>query len=252
MKKSLSAIKKFVEQLIRRYKEIVKAIWLIKEEKEHTLIILIDDTDRLDETSVNRLKVDAADLAMTVSKEKKIKIDVNFYLLTDYWELLRHGSPVTFAEIREGIPVYDPSGFFIPLKKLLSQGRIPGTKEAMRTLLEEAPIKLLRIERLYTARIIEELSNACIDAGQAPLLMIGVAPPVPREVGKKLKIHFVDKGMLEAEYVRYCDDMVKLAKQIEHGEKKKIEGKDIEAALDKTARFVERMEKLMEKLTKEA
>ena len=250
MKKSLSAVKKFVEELTGKYKEIVKAIWMVKEGNEHTMIILIDDTDLLDETSVDRLKVDAPAMAASVSK--KIKINVNFYLLTDYWELLRHGSPVTFAEIREGIPVYDPSGFFIPLKKLLSQGRIPGTKEAMRSLLEEAPIKLLRIERLYTTRIIFELSNACVDAGQAPLLMIGVAPPVPREVGDKLRVHFVDKGMLESEYPGYVEDIVKLEKEVEHGTKKNITGKDIEDALDKTVRFVERMEKLMQKLSKES
>jgi uncharacterized protein (UPF0332 family) len=250
VKNSIEAIKSFVEQLIGKYKDIVKAIWLIKEGKGHTILILLDDTRELDEMTIKMVKADAPAIAAAIEKKNNVLIDVNFYMLTDYWELLRHGSPVTFAEIREGIPVYDPSGFFVPMKKLLAQGRIPGTKEAMRSLLEEAPLKLLKIERFYVMKIIDELASAVIDAGQAPLLTIGVSPPIPKELPGKLKIHFVDKGMLEAEYLRYAEEMIKMMKDIEHGEKKHVEPSEIEDALDKTMRFVERMQKLMEELAK--
>ncbi|MEM5804505.1 MAG: hypothetical protein QXU82_01510 [Candidatus Aenigmatarchaeota archaeon] len=250
MKDSIEAVKSFVEKVTGKYKEIVKAIWLIKEGKQHTLLMLLDDTRGLDEASLRMIKLEAPAIAAGVEKEKGVLMDVNFYMLTDYWELLRHGSPVTFAEIREGLPVYDPSGFFIPMKKLLAQGRIPGTKEAMRSLLEEAPLKLLRIERFFMFKIIDELAMAVIDAGQAPLLLIGVTPPIPKELPEKLRTHFVEKGMLEAEYARYAEEMVRLMKGIEHGEKKSVEPKEIEEAMEKTGRFVERMEKLMQALSK--
>lgn len=244
----LGAVKGFAEEIAAKYKDVVKAVWLVVEEDTHTAIVLLDDTSGMDVAAIDTVKISLLELAKKIRREKKLDFEVLFYLLTDYWALVRHGSPVTFAEIREGVPIYDPSGFFIPLKKLLEQGRIPGTKEAMKSLLEEAPLRLLRIERIHTGRIVEELSSAVIDAGQAPLLLIGVSPPVPRRLPEMLKVHFVKKRMLESEYIRYCQDVIKYAKAVEHKEITHISGEDLDALLGKAVRFVERMERLMRKL----
>lgn len=244
----LEAVKDFAQEVAEKYKEAIKAVWLVVEGKTHTAIVLLDDTSGADVAAIDTVKTSLLELAKKIRKEKKLDFELLFYLLTDYWELVRHGSPVTFAEIREGIPIYDPSGFFVPLKKLLEQGRIPGTKEAMKSLLEEAPIRLLRIESIHTGRIVDDLSSAVVDAGQAPLLLLGVSPPIPRELPDKLRIHFVRKRKLEPEYVRYCEDVIKYAKAVEHKEITHISGKDLDLLLDKAVRFVERMEKLMRAL----
>ena len=247
----LEVVKNFAQEIAEKYKEVVKAVWLVMEEEAHTAIVLLDDTSGADVTAIETVKSSLRNIAEKIKKEKNFDFRILFYLLTDYWELIRHGSPVTFAEIREGIPVYDPSGFFVPLKKLLEQGRIPGTKEAMKTLLEEAPIRLLRIERIYTRKIVDYLSMAVVDAGQAPLLLIGVSPPIPRELPGKLRIHFVRKKKLEPEYVRYCEDVIKYEKAVEHKKITHISGADLDVLLDKAVRFVERMEKLMRTLLAE-
>jgi hypothetical protein len=249
--KSIEAAKIFAEEIAAKYKAYVKAVWLVTEEDSHTAIVLLDDTNVQDIMALDVIKNELPIVAKRIEKEKGTAIEVVFYTLTDYWALIRHGSPVTFSEIREGIPIYDPSGFFTPIMKLLEQGRIPGTKEAMKNLLEEAPLRLLRIERVSMDQMAFELLSAVVDAGQAPLLFIGVSPPVPREVADKLRVHFVDKGLLEPEYPRYCEDVVKYYKAVEHKEIEHITGEDLDVLLDKATKFLERMEKLMRTLVKE-
>jgi uncharacterized protein (UPF0332 family) len=249
--KGIEAAKIFAEEIAAKYKEYVKAVWLVTEGDSHSAIVLLDDTIVQDIMALDVVRNELPLIAKRIEKEKGTTIEVVFYTLTDYWALIRHGSPVTFSEIREGIPIYDPSGFFTPIKKLLEQGRIPGTKEAMSNLLEEAPLRLLRIEKIRMDQMAFELLSAVADAGQAPLMLIGVSPPVPREVADKLRVHFVDKGLLEPEYPRYCDDVIKYYKAVEHKEIEHITGEDLEMLLDKATKFVERMEKLMRELLKE-
>jgi uncharacterized protein (UPF0332 family) len=249
--KSIEAAKAFAEEIAKKYSEVVKAVWLVTEGGSNTAIVLLDDTNTQDVMTLELVKGELPLIAKRIEKENGVCVELVFYTLTDYWALIRHGSPVTFSEIREGIPVYDPSGFFTPIKKLLEQGRIPGTKEAMKNLLEEAPLRLLRIERLHLTRIVDELASAVVDSGQAPLLLIGVSPPVPRELADKLRLHFVDKGLLEPEYPKYCERIVAFAKAIEHKELEHVKGEDIDELMENAIRFVGRMEKLMRELLKE-
>ncbi|MEM5814190.1 MAG: hypothetical protein QXD77_00010 [Candidatus Aenigmatarchaeota archaeon] len=248
--KSIEAAKLFAEEVAAKHKDRVKAVWLVAEEESNSVIILLDDTSVQDAAALGAVKDELMRAVNAIEKKTAVRMEAVFYPLTEYWMLIRRGSPVTFSEIREGIPVYDPSGFFTPIKKLLEQGRIPGTKEAMKALLEEAPMRLLRIERMHMTRIIDELSSAMVDAGQAPLMLIGLAPPVPREVAEKLRIYFVDKGLLEPEYPKYCEEGVLLAKSIEHGVKTHVGGDEIDDLLDKTVRFIARMERLVRDLLK--
>ncbi len=243
--------KSMIDKLTKKYPTIIKSIWMTSssdEGKEDTVIFLLDDTNQVDSITTNEIKLEA----QKISKILKLRgeTDLIFYKLSDYWELIRHGSPVTFTEIRDGIPLYDPSGFFLPLKKLLLEGRVPGTKEAMKSLIQQSPLRLLRIERIHTISIMDALSSAVVDAAQAPLLNIGVSPPTPKNVPQQLRIHFVRKRKLAPEYVKYYEDVIKTWKSLEHGELKVITPEKIDEMVEKATRFVEKMEDLMEKLDK--
>ncbi|RLJ00870.1 MAG: hypothetical protein DRP06_00840 [Candidatus Aenigmatarchaeota archaeon] len=88
------------------------------------------------------------------------------------------------------------------------QGKIPGTKKAMRDLIAKAPARIKRVEVLFKIKILEHLFNAVVEAGQAPLILAGVAPPIPKKLAENLKIHFVRKKQLEPEYSKYCDEVI--------------------------------------------
>ncbi|MFH0890189.1 MAG: hypothetical protein V1836_03570 [Candidatus Aenigmatarchaeota archaeon] len=244
-------IKNLVNKLTKKFPEILKSIWMISHteaEPGETIIFLMDDTNQVDSITTNEIKAEAQ--KAVDNARMKGKINLLFYKLSDYWELVRHGSPVTFTEIKEGIPLYDPSGFFLPLKKLLVEGRVPGTKEAMKSLIQQSPLRLLRIERFHTVSIIDALSSAVVDAAQAPLMAVGVSPPSPKQIPEQLRIHFVRKRKLSNEYVRYYEDVIKHCKLLEHGELKMLKPEKIDELVDKSTMFVEKMEELMQKIEK--
>ncbi len=240
-------VKRLLEGLIPRFSKTIKSVWAMPD--EDALIILLDDTEDVDSITYNQVKSET-EIVLKELEKSGSKMHAIFYKLSDYWELIRHGSPVTFTEINDGIALYDPSGFFVPIKKLITEGRIPGTKEAMKNLLQQAPYRLLRIERMHMMRIVEELFSAVVDAAQAPLIIAGVAPPIPRELPEKLEIHFVRAKKLEPEHVRYCEQVISAWKDLEHGKIKDVEAERLDELIENASRFVERMERLVESLGK--
>lgn len=248
--KQLNAVKSYCDAVLGKYKSIIKSIWLITPEEfeksmDLTTIILLNDVQKIDHITKRDVETVALAAERDVKAEHGIDIHPSFYLLSDYWDMIRHGSPITFSEIRHGIPVYDPSGFFVPLKKLLEQGKIPGTKEAMRALISKAPLRLKRIKYLFKVRVLEHIFCAVVDAAQAPLIFLGVSPPDPKHVAESLRIHLVDKGLLEPEYARYADEIIRYWKDVEHGKIKEIPGSNLDECLEKGVHFVSRIERLM-------
>ncbi len=248
-KKKLEALEEFAKGILKKYRNVVKSIWfvskeMLKETEEGTVIILFDDTKKfnkkLAEAYVHRL-------SERIKEKYGFYIHPRHYLLSDYWTLIKEASPVTFCEIREGIPLYDPSGFFVPLKKLLEMGKIPGTKEAIRSLVEEAPERIEKVERRLKADILFHLFNACVESGQAALILLGVAPPIPKKLPKFLRLHPVKKGMLKESDVKDCEYVIRTWKDFEHG-KKKVEWEEVDKIFEKTARFVEKVEEMVERL----
>ena len=165
--------------------------------------------------------------------------------------MIRHGSPVTYSEIRHGLPVYDPAGFFVPLKKLLDEGKIPGTKEAMRSLISRAPVRLKRIRFLFKTRVLEHIYGAVVDSAQAALMSIGAVPPSPKHVPDAVRNQLVKKKLLEPEYARYCGDVIKFWKDVEHGKITEVSGQKLDEMMSKGLFFVGRIERLLQEMPKE-
>lgn len=248
--RQFNAVKEFCASLLHEYKSLIKTIWMLSPEESAdslVMIIIFDDTRKIDHITLGTVKLKALDLEKNSKKNFGISIHTSFYLLSDYWDMIKHGSPTTFCEIREGIPLYDPSGFFVPLKKLLAQGKIPGTKEAIHDLISRAPSRVRHIETSFKARILEHLFNAVTEAGQAPLILAGVAAPIPKKLPEALQVHFVNKGLLEPEYVKYSQEVFSYWKRYEHGESK-IHWEDIDDYAEKTSRFIMRMQRLVQDL----
>lgn len=246
----MDAVKGYCDALLDEYEDVVKAVWLLsredlKETHGVTVVILYNDLDASETHTRRDLHRAAQRLSEETRTEKGLDIHPTFYDLTDYWNLVRHGSPVTFSEIREGIPVYDPGGFFLPLKKLLSQGKIPGTKEAMRSLIGKAPRRVIKVKKTYKAQIVEQLYNAVVDAGQAALIVNGVAPPVQKKLPGALRTHLVPDMLTERDVDR-CEDVITFWKDFEHGDVQEIGGDDIDRILEDTVAFIEDAEAILE------
>ncbi len=97
--------------------------------------VIIDDTDvkrmpRLQLLEKLRGMIhDYIREATALSGTKNI-LNVQVYLLTDFWDNVKDANPVMFTFIRDGVPMYD-RGTFLPWKLLLQMGKVKPSPEAV-------------------------------------------------------------------------------------------------------------------------
>jgi uncharacterized protein (UPF0332 family) len=160
------------------------------------------------------------------------------------------GDPVVVNIIRYGDPLIDFGGFFSPLKILLQEGKIRSTPEAIYTLLQRAPNHLARTRASMLAAV-DGLYWACVDSAHAALIAAKVMPPSPEHISDYLNRYFVDKGMLKSKYADFYQELFMLAKDIVHGKKVEVKGKNIDEWFEKTDEFLGVMSAIVKKISEE-
>ncbi len=151
-----------------------------------------------------------------------------------------------FNELKNSIPVYDPSGFFRPLKKLLEKGEILGTKESLMRLGDGITARFRAIHSLKL-NVLENLFNAVVDAGQALLISKKYPIPLQTQVPEMLESLTKSNDIIEKRYVKYCKDVISVYKEVEHEDKKDIRGWELDILSKKANDFVQRVLEIMEK-----
>ncbi len=250
-KKFLETGKIIVNEFIKSYESYIKSIWLIPPKKgEINMIFLIDDTKEFEDEKINEMKIKSSVLSNEIYKKYKLSFIVQFRFLTDYWESIRQGSPVIFSEIRDGVSIYDPSGFFTPIKKLLTQGRIPGTKEAMKELISHSPDELLTLKKRIKIDIISTMYDIIIDVSQAILIMYGVSPPIPKKIPEYLRNHLVKKNIISNDDVKKVEHVIKFWKDFEHGKINidKIKSEELDKLISDVEDFIEYIEDIIQEI----
>jgi len=168
--------------------------------------------------------------------------------LTEYWDGMRRSNPVFYTLTRDGYAVYD-AGFFIPVRKLLEQGKFPGTKESAYLRMESVPKRLERVKDVKKLMIAEDIYYSMLDAAQAILMYIGVGPPAPGQTAEELRKHLVVHKLLDEKYAKMMEDVYAFRKKIEYKEKiEEVSGKDLDEWIKKASDYVEAMTGLLKKL----
>lgn len=183
----------------------------------------------------------------------KNKLNVQIYLLTDFWESVKDAHPVIFTFIRDGIPLYD-KGTFLPWKLLLKMGRIKPSPEAIDMFMSTGDKTTDTVDRRLIDAMID-LYYAVLTPSQALLMLDGQAPPTHKETPEVFKKTFYTKEkLIEKKYIDTLTKLVELFREYEHGNLKKISGKEIDELLKDASAYVKRMKELrtqIEKRTRE-
>ena len=250
----IEAVEEFSDKLQEKLGDKVKvvAVWGSVPKGEHgydsdidTLVILDDTKLKKDvpEDAKKKIRKKVTDLA----KETDDRITIQYFpFLTDFWDSLRKGEPLAIEAVRNGQPVYD-TGLFMPAKRLLERGKISGTQESVKKRLKMAAAGYKKAEKNLRSSIPHKLEQSMANAGQAPIMLAGKAPPGKENVPDTLEEMFVEQGMLEEEYVEKAREIYEFADQ---GEKdpEEVTGQAVEENLQKTDDFVRRMHKLVSQL----
>lgn len=215
--------------------------------------VLIDDTDvkrmsrvELIEKLRGRITYDFIKEATALAGVKNI-LNVQVWLLTDFWQRVKDAEPVAFTFIRDGVPLYD-RGTFIPWKRLLQMGKIKPSPEAIDLYMKEGE----RTDELVKRRMMDAMVDAyfgMVTPTQAMMMMAGHAPPVPKVLVEEVKKVLVDKEkLMTLKDLKTLEKVVKYYKDYEHGKLKEISGTQIDELMKESREYNKKMKELRNKL----
>ncbi len=217
--------------------------------------IVIDDTDvkKMTRTELKD-KLRAIIIGMGIEAGEltgiKNKLNIQVYILTDFWDSLREANPVIFTLLRDGVPFFD-RGIFMPWKQLLKMGKIKPSAEAIDMFMGSGEQMIRRVQLKLNEIGMEDVYYALLTPSQAALMLYGVAPPAPKETGKLMREIFVHKEkLLEEKFVKIMERVVELRKAIEHGEKKELTGRELDELMSDGDKYLKRIKRLFTQIEK--
>ncbi|RLJ08367.1 MAG: hypothetical protein DRP16_01530 [Candidatus Aenigmatarchaeota archaeon] len=252
-KKRIEILKTFTKEILKKYGPVIRSIVLFgstargtsKLESDIDVFVIVDDTrHRISPLMKEKMEEDFEKIAKKISRHLSVQQP---YLLTEFWGMVREGHPIVFNFIREGVPVFDKD-IFVPIKRLLQMGEIKPSKEAVEKFIERGPKRIKRVQNALVYMVVEDCYYAMLESAQAVLMFLGKIPPRPPDAAKTLRKTLVEMKLLEEEYVKYLEDVIKLRKDVEHKRIKKVSGKEVDEWIKKTKAFVKKMQDLIIKI----
>ena len=217
------------------------------------VFVVIDDTDVKKMTRVelqDKLRAIIVGMGMEAGQMTGIqnKINIQVYILTSFWENVKDANPTIFTLLRHGVPFYD-RGVFMPWKQLLEMGRIKPSPEAIDMFMQSGSQFMERIYMKIRDIVMEDLFWALLTPSQAALMMYGVPPPTPKEACAVMTDILVKKEkLLEPEYVKTLEQVLKTRKDLEHGIRRKVTGKEMDEMVTKADKYLKRIDKLFKEI----
>lgn len=222
-------------------------------ESDIDVFVIIDDTDVKKMTRVElRDKLRAIIVGMGVEAGQVTgihnKINIQVYILTDFWENIKDANPVIFTFLRDGVPFYD-KGIFMPWKQLLEMGRVKPSPEAIDMFMSSGSQFMERIYMKIRDIVMEDLFWALLTPSQAALMMYGIPPTTPKETpGVMQEILVKKEKLLEPEYLKTLKDVLQIRKDFEHGTRKSVSGKEMDDLVKRSDAYLKRLEKLFKEI----
>jgi predicted nucleotidyltransferase len=177
----------------------------------------------------------------------KNPLNVQVYLLTDFWDNVKDANPVMFTFIRDGVPMYD-RGTFLPWKLLLQMGKVKPSPEAVDKFMKYGE----QNESLVTRRMLDAMVDiywGIVTPTQALMMLAGHAPPAPKTMVQDVKKVLVEKEkVMSLIELKLLERIIKLYKDYEHGTLKTIPGKEVDELLKESKKYDGKLKEIRKKL----
>ena len=216
--------------------------------------VIIDDTDvkRMPRLQLlERLRGIIYDYIREASALAGVKnvLNVQVWLLTDFWERVKDAEPVAFTFIRDGVPMYD-RGTFIPWKLLLKMGKIKPSPEAIDAYMKQGEQTAdFAKKRLMDAMV--DIYYGILTPTQAMMMLAGETSPVPKVVVQEVKKVLVDREkLMTMKDLKILERCVNHFKDYEHGKLKEISGKQIDQLMKDYKDYTNMLKELRKSLEK--
>lgn len=215
--------------------------------------VVIDDTDVKKMTRAElKDKLRAIIIGMGIEAGEmtgiKNKLNIQVYILTDFWDSLKEANPIIFTLLRDGVPFYD-RGIFMPWKQLLKMGKIKPSAEAIDMFMGSGEQMLARVHDKIKEVGMEDIYYAILTPSQAALMLFGLPPPAPKETPSLMSDVFVKKEkLLEDKWIKILERTIQVRKEIEHGSKSVLSGKELDELLSDAEAYLKRIKDLFSQI----
>ncbi|MBR9676006.1 nucleotidyltransferase domain-containing protein [Candidatus Woesearchaeota archaeon] len=222
-------------------------------ESDIDVFLVIDDTDVKKMTRAelkDKLRAIITGMGLEAAELTGIrnKLNIQVYILTDFWENIKEANPIIFTFLRDGIPFYD-RGIFMPWKQLLKMGKIKPSPEAIDMMMSSGEQMLNRVELRIKEIGMEDIFYALLMPSQAAIMLYGIPPPTPKETPGLLREIFVKKEkLLEEKYVKTLEEVIQVRKDLEHGTMKKFTGTQLDRLLKESHDYLHRITELFSQI----
>ena len=218
-------------------------------ESDIDVFMVIDDTDVKKMTRVelkDKLRAIIIGMGMEAGEMTGIrnKLNIQVYILTDFWENIKEANPIIFTFLRDGIPFYD-RGIFMPWKQLLKMGKIKPSPEAIDMMMSSGEQMINRVKMRIKEIGMEDIFYALLMPSQAAIMLYGMAPPTPKETPGLLEEIFVKKEkMLDKKYIDILKEVIQVRKELEHGSRTEFSGTELDKLVNGSQEFLTRINNL--------
>ena len=219
--------------------------------------VIIDDTDvkRMPRLELKeKLRNIIYSYIMQANELAGVKnpLNVQVYLLTEFWEGVKDANPIFYTFLRDGVPLYDRGGF-LPWKLLLKMGKIKPSPESIDMFMSMGDKTSEIVKRRLLDIVIGDIYWGVITPSQALLMLYGVPPTSVKETVSEIRKVFVEKEkLLEKKYADILEEIViKYYKGYEHEKIKEVSGKDVDRLLNNLEDYLKRLKELREDIEKE-
>ena len=179
----------------------------------------------------------------------KNKLNVQVYLLTDFWESVKDAHPVMFTFIRDGVPLYD-RGTFMPWKALLKMGKLKPSPESIDMFMSMGDKTVKFAKQSLIEILVRDIYWGIVTPSQALLMLNGSPPPTPKQLVPEMRKNFLEGKMLEKKYIDIVENIVNLYKDYEHEKLKEIKGEQIDRLIKDSEDYLKRLKELREQIQK--
>lgn len=218
------------------------------------VFVIIDDTDvkRMSRVELlERLRGMIHEYIREATALAGVKniLNVQVYLLTDFWQSVKDAHPVMFTFIRDGIPLWD-RGTFIPWKLLLKMGKIKPSPEAIDLYMKQGDQTQDFVKRRMLDAMVD-IYYGILTPTQSMTMLAGEGPEVPKNIVAQVRRLFLEKEkLMDEKNLKILEKAVHLFKQYEYGKLKEYPGKDLDIFLKECLEYNKMLKELRTKLEK--
>ena len=215
--------------------------------------IIIDDTD-VTKTTSGELKLKLRNIASNEARiaEKdsgltKPILNVQVWILSEFWTGLKRAEPVFYTTLRDGVPIYD-RGMFSPWKLMLQRGQLIPSPESIRRYIDDGKKYIDRMNMKVKSIATDDLFWSIVDPSQGILMLLGVPPGSPNQVANQINEHLVKANLLDRKYYQTYVKINKLRKDLEYGKLKDVNNSKIVQLIDESIKYIEAINNLYDKI----